>query len=221
MATMRPRGPTRVRAYWLQPPGAAPRSRHTVPGFSSRLPLVDLLELEDRPRAPALALGALHVGVAEVLLQPPIAALGSLRHPPRHSFYNERMKKRASPRARVRARTTGTAAAGPAASPAAGSAAAPPELSERQRRHLRGLAHHSNPWCAWCRRPHGGGGARDRAGAAAPRAHQGQGPGWRSRGTRCTARRARRPNRERPRAPHRQRRRALPAAPRAAAHPDP
>jgi RNA-binding protein len=59
------------------------------------------------------------------------------------------MKKRASPRARPRvpARTARTAgpAAGPAKSPAAGSPAAAPELSERQRRHLRGLAHPLKP----------------------------------------------------------------------------
>jgi RNA-binding protein len=52
------------------------------------------------------------------------------------------MKKRASPRALVPGRTTGPAA-GPATSPAAGAAA--PELSERQRRHLRGLAHPLKP----------------------------------------------------------------------------
>jgi RNA-binding protein len=55
------------------------------------------------------------------------------------------MKKRASPRALVSARTAGPAAAAPATSPAAGTTAAAPELSERQRRHLRGLAHPLKP----------------------------------------------------------------------------
>lgn len=55
------------------------------------------------------------------------------------------MKKRASPRARVPARTTGPAAARPATDPLADAAAAPPGLSERQRRHLRGLAHPLRP----------------------------------------------------------------------------
>jgi RNA-binding protein len=55
------------------------------------------------------------------------------------------MKKRASPRGRAPGRTTDPAAAASSTHAAAGTAAAAPELSERQRRYLRGLAHPLKP----------------------------------------------------------------------------
>src|SRR5580693_9433417 len=76
VATMRLAPPTMRAAYWLQPPGAAPRSTQRMLGA------LDLLQLEHRARAPALALRAFDELIVRVLGQPAGAALGSLRHNP-------------------------------------------------------------------------------------------------------------------------------------------
>ena len=96
----------------------------------------------------------------------------------------------------------------PAATPAAA-----PELSERQRRHLRGpgarpqAGHpHRQP------RSHRGGGAETVRALHDHELIKVKAPGGRPRGARRAARAARRAHRERPRAAHRQRRGALPAA---------
>src|SRR6266436_336676 len=49
-------------------------------GLQQPLAPVDFLELEHRARAPALALDPLHERIGEVLLQPPVAALGTPAH---------------------------------------------------------------------------------------------------------------------------------------------
>src|SRR6266513_145981 len=49
-------------------------------GLQQMRAAVDFLELEHRARAPALALGALHERIGEVLLQPPVAAPGTPAH---------------------------------------------------------------------------------------------------------------------------------------------
>src|SRR5208282_2567302 len=57
-------------------PRGGPQVEADRAGPEELLAPVNLLELEHRPRAPALALGTLHVSVLEVLPEPSIAALG-------------------------------------------------------------------------------------------------------------------------------------------------
>ena len=60
----------RAAATWHQPPGAAPRSMTFMPGFRMLVAVVDLDQLVGGARAIALGLGALHIGVVDVALQP-------------------------------------------------------------------------------------------------------------------------------------------------------
>ena len=60
----------RLTAYWLQLPGAAPRSTTRAPRCSRLKRRVELLELEHRPRPPALLAGLLDERIVELPLQP-------------------------------------------------------------------------------------------------------------------------------------------------------
>ena len=64
--------------YWLQLPGAAPRSITSMPGFSKSFLPVDLLELVNGARTPALAARPLHVRVAFLALAPAARAAPGL-----------------------------------------------------------------------------------------------------------------------------------------------
>ena len=64
------RAPTRLAASWLQPPGAAPRSITRAPFFRNARLVVDFHELEGRARAIAFALGARHIRIVELALEP-------------------------------------------------------------------------------------------------------------------------------------------------------
>ena len=70
--------PTRLAATWLQPPGAAPRSTTRAPGFRTVMLVVDLDQLEGGARAVALALGARHIGIVELALEPELATTASV-----------------------------------------------------------------------------------------------------------------------------------------------
>src|SRR5438445_576942 len=60
--------------------GSGPQIEAGLPRLQQPRASVDLLELEHRARSPALALRPLHERVREVLLQPPVAALGTPAH---------------------------------------------------------------------------------------------------------------------------------------------
>ena len=66
------------RTYWLQAPGAAPRSTTSWPGREQVQLLVDLLQLVGGAGAVALALRQLHVRVGEVVVQPRLVDLLAL-----------------------------------------------------------------------------------------------------------------------------------------------
>ena len=69
-AMTRPRPASIRAAYWLQPPGAAPRSTTVMPGFSKLVAALDFLELEHRARPPAFLARPLHVRVGRVFGEP-------------------------------------------------------------------------------------------------------------------------------------------------------
>src|SRR5207248_11238534 len=60
--------------------GGGSQIKTGLSGLQQMLAAVDFLELEHRARTPALALGPLHERIGEVLLQPPVAALGTPAH---------------------------------------------------------------------------------------------------------------------------------------------
>src|SRR5437016_3634483 len=140
VATMRPLRPTRSLAYWLQAPGAAPRSRQVCPGFSSRARRSissSLYTARDRQpsRCARCTNGSAKCSFSHLSLLLERRPIGSVcpaqgQVPP---AYNGPMEK---PR---------PAAGGPSASASAAASAAEHELTERQRRHLRGLAHALKP----------------------------------------------------------------------------
>ena len=77
LATTRPARPPAAARTGSRRPGRRPDRAPPCPGLQQPLALVDLLELEHRPRAPALGLGPLHEGIGEMLAQPAVAALGA------------------------------------------------------------------------------------------------------------------------------------------------
>src|SRR4029077_5233941 len=135
VATTRPRAPTRRAAYWLHAPGAAPRSRHTAPGFRSltRRSISSSLNTA-RERQPSLCAlctkGSAKCSFSQraLLLERRFidpTASSMWRSAAGHKFrtYNAVMEPPVHP-----ARTP-----------------PPLRLSERQRRHLRALAHELKP----------------------------------------------------------------------------
>ena len=80
IAMIRPRPSSSRAAYWLQPPGAAPRSTHGHPGAQQPVAALDFLELEHGARAPALLVRAFHIRVGRVFGQPARGTLGSFGH---------------------------------------------------------------------------------------------------------------------------------------------
>ena len=70
--------PNLRRTYWLQAPGAAPRSTTSWPGLSRLQLLVDLLQLVGGAGAIALALRQLDVRVGQVVVQPRLVDLLAL-----------------------------------------------------------------------------------------------------------------------------------------------
>ena len=70
--------PNLRRTYWLQAPGAAPRSTTSWPGPQQVQLLVDLLQLVGGAGPVALALRLLDVGVGQVVVQPRLVQLLAL-----------------------------------------------------------------------------------------------------------------------------------------------
>src|SRR5215469_2490777 len=135
VATTRPLPPTRRAAYWLQAPGAAPRSRHTAPGFSSRARRSISSSLNTaRERQPSLCAfwtkGSAKCSLSQRALllerrfiEKATASRWSSTAGHKFHLYNAAMEH----------------------FPHLTGAPAGPQLSERQRRHLRGLAHGLRP----------------------------------------------------------------------------
>ena len=80
VATMRLVPPTMRAAYWLQPPGAAPRSTQTNSRPQQPLGFLDLRQLEYGARAPAFLLRALDELIVGMFGQPAGAAFRTLGH---------------------------------------------------------------------------------------------------------------------------------------------
>ena len=71
-------GAKRRRRYWLQAPGAQPRSMTSWPGLIRPRRLVDLLQLVGRARAVALLLRQLDVGVVDMVVEPGLVDFAAL-----------------------------------------------------------------------------------------------------------------------------------------------
>ena len=80
VATMRLLPPMMRAAYWLQPPGAAPKSTHANSRPQQPLGFLNLRELEDRARSPAFLLRAFDELIVGVFGEPAGTAFCALGH---------------------------------------------------------------------------------------------------------------------------------------------
>ena len=111
--------------YWLQPPRAAPRSTIVIPRPQNAIRLLNLFQLEDSARAIALLSRALHINIALVFLQPALARFGTFRLS-RSESNTQLWTKSVWPNP-------------------ASYCSELMQLNEKQKKHLRGLAHGRDP----------------------------------------------------------------------------